>query len=255
MNKGEKQLKIKKISKKGQLFAVYFDTVNCPFYVNEDVIVKYRLIKNTYVDISIVKKLELEELLSRAYNDSIKYITYQLRTSKMVIDRLKKKNYDEDTIFYVIDKLTTLKYLDDELYLNTFFKELLNKKYGPKKIEYLIRKKGFSQVKVKELISAISYTKFIENGICIIKSEQKKLINYPIMYQKSKAYQVLNTYGYNSEMIEDIISRLEFIDNSIEYLPLLVNKLKQKNLSNESIIHKLTNLGYSYSDIINVIDE
>src|SRR3990170_1905376 len=54
------------------------------------------------------------EPVERAFNYSLKYLSYRDRSVKEVYDYLLRKNFVEDTINSVLKKLIDLKFLNDE---------------------------------------------------------------------------------------------------------------------------------------------
>jgi len=61
-----------------------------------------------------------------AYNDSLKFLSYSMRTKKELIDKLKLKGYDDSIINNVLEKLIQQRYIDDEYYAELYIKEKRN---------------------------------------------------------------------------------------------------------------------------------
>jgi len=76
---------------------------------------------------------------------AIKYIAYQARTKKQVVEHLEKKGITPTAVENTIEKLTDYGYIDDRTYAENFVKQAISSgKYGKQNIRYKLRKKGIA---------------------------------------------------------------------------------------------------------------
>lgn len=98
-------------------------------------------------------KRDSEENRSRAFNYSLKYLSYRARSIKEVYDYLLRKNFSEDTINAVLKKLIDLKFLDDEEFGRLWI-ESRQKHKGKSKfiLKNELRLKGLSEDIIEPLL-------------------------------------------------------------------------------------------------------
>ncbi|WP_434564180.1 regulatory protein RecX [Thermoanaerobacterium thermosaccharolyticum] len=77
-----------------------------------------------------------------AYNDSLKFLSYSMRTKKELIDKLKLKGYDDSIINNVLEKLIQQRYIDDEYYAELYIKEKKERLYSKYRIYNELYRKG-----------------------------------------------------------------------------------------------------------------
>ncbi|MBP2071659.1 MULTISPECIES: RecX family transcriptional regulator [Thermoanaerobacterium] len=77
-----------------------------------------------------------------AYNDSLKFLSYSMRTKKELIDKLKLKGYDDSIINNVLEKLIQQRYIDDEYYTELYIKEKKERLYSKYRIYHELYRKG-----------------------------------------------------------------------------------------------------------------
>ncbi|MFU0783539.1 MAG: SOS response regulatory protein OraA/RecX, interacts with RecA [Thermoanaerobacterium thermosaccharolyticum] len=77
-----------------------------------------------------------------AYNDSLKFLSYSMRTKKELIDKLKLKGYDNSIINNVLEKLIQQRYIDDEYYTELYIKEKKERLYSKYRIYNDLYRKG-----------------------------------------------------------------------------------------------------------------
>ncbi|KAA5807714.1 regulatory protein RecX [Thermoanaerobacterium thermosaccharolyticum] len=77
-----------------------------------------------------------------AYNDSIKFLSYSMRTKKELINKLKSMGYDNSIINNVLEKLIKQRYIDDEYYTELYIKEKKERLYSKYRIYNELYRKG-----------------------------------------------------------------------------------------------------------------
>lgn len=109
----------------------------------------------------IAEKIEIR----RAYNQAVSYLSRRDHTERELLVKLHRKGYG-DSAGYALERLKKEGFLDDERFARMYVKELINvKKYGKKRIEQELYKKGVE----RDIVSSVLLeTVFDENDLCDI---------------------------------------------------------------------------------------
>ncbi len=101
----------------------------------------------------------------RAYNQAVSYLSRRDHSEKELLLKLRQKGY-ADSAEYAVEKLKKDGFVDDERFSRMYVRELIAlKKYGKRRIEQELYKKGVS----RDIISLVlEETEFGENDLCDI---------------------------------------------------------------------------------------
>lgn len=204
---------ITKISRQqnGERYNIFLDEV---FFcgVTEDTLIRMNLKKGAKIDEEALKALEEEESKNRCFSYAIYLLGRQNYFEKVLVEKLKRKEYSEEDIQYTLEKLRYYNYLDDSRLTEAFVRDKKRfSKKGPRYIAEALRNKGVSQEQItKALEENYSTEEAYENCIDIA---EKKLEYYKKktddLYQlKSKLYAFLAQRGFSSEVIKRTIEEL-----------------------------------------------
>ncbi len=141
MNKKNIITKIEK-QKKRKRYNIYIDD-EYKFSVDEDILVKYRLLKERELLPQDAEEIILSDQFNKIYSHALKYIGFKSRTEKEVSNYLQGKKYPEEQIQQVIQLLKEANFLNDAQYAENYVKEriTLNPK-GKKMLAYELKLKG-----------------------------------------------------------------------------------------------------------------
>ena len=174
----------------------------------DEVILKNNLLLKKELDTYLYQKIQTESKLQEYYNACIKYISVRIRSTKEIIDYLKRKNVTEEDINYITTKLTKEKYLDDNYFCQCVIKDKLKfTSMGEYKIIYELKKHNINSSLIEQNQYLITKEIMIEK---IDKIIQKKLeTNHKLDKQKlrNKLYNQLLNSGYSSSLI---VQRLNY---------------------------------------------
>ena len=221
----------------------------------EDVILKYNLL--------ITKKIEYDDINS-INNDNMRYDVYYVALS-LIKSRMRSiydlkqslinKEYPIDMIDAVINKLINQGYLNDEMFVKAFINnQMITTSNGPYKIK-------------KDLLDKKVDSNIIDENLEVFNDEEQlirieKLINKRIksnnsrggLVLKNKIYNDLNILGYDSSLINTMLSNYSFDnDNDLakkEY-EKLIRKYSRKYSGNELkrvVREKLYQKGLKYEE-------
>ena len=244
-------MKINKFKKVGKSkYKVFFNNTDITLY--EDVILKYDLLIKNEVDIDLLEKIIDENKYYDAYYSAINYIEIKMRNKKEIIKYLKKKSFDENIIDDVISKLEKLNLLNNKNYITAFINDKVNLSLdGPYKIKKSLLSLEFDESDIDE------YLNTIENDIW--KDKIKKIINKKKNLMKTKSYYMyitkmkndLYNLGYDKELIEEELSKIEYDSDAI--ISDYQKALKKFKDNKDKIINSLLRKGYTYEEISSIL--
>ena len=91
-------MKIEKFTKnKNGMYILILDNGN-KIKVHEDLILKYELLLSKKINEELLEAIQKENQIYEIYEVALKYINTILRSSKELIEYLKKKGYEYDSI-------------------------------------------------------------------------------------------------------------------------------------------------------------
>ncbi|ADZ83114.1 RecX family transcriptional regulator [Cellulosilyticum sp. ST5] len=204
---------ITKISRQqnGERYNIFLDEV---FFcgVTEDTLIRMNLKKGAKIDEEALKALEEEESKNRCFSYAIYLLGRQNYFEKVLVEKLKRKEYSEEDIQYTLEKLRYYNYLDDSRLTEAFVRDKKRfSKKGPRYIAEALRNKGVSQEQItKALEENYSTEEAYENciGIAEKKLEYYKKKTDDLYQLKSKLYAFLAQRGFSSEVIKRTIEEL-----------------------------------------------
>lgn len=201
-------MKIEKYLKTGKSkYQLYLDNGEV-IDTYDDVILKEELLLKKELDNYTYQKIITETKLQDYYNSALKYISIRIRSTKEIIDYLKRKKVEEEDINYIIAKLTKEKLLDDNYFCQCFIKDKLRfTTMGDYKIIYELKKHNIPQNIIENNKYLLSEEILIEKIDKIIKKKietNKKLDKSNL---RNKLYNNLLNAGYSSNLV---VKRLNY---------------------------------------------
>lgn len=138
-----------------------------------------------------------------AYNYSCKLLKLKDRSEYEIIQRLKDKGFDEDTILRVVEKLKNNLFIDDKKFALSYIERNLNKLKSIKMIVNELKEKYKISEEILENIDFMSY-----------KNKQREIIKNLLdkkfkNFDREKLYRYLLTRGFEEVEIEFLISSLK----------------------------------------------
>lgn len=180
------------------------------FAVHEDILVKYRLMKDREIDPEEIKEVLLAEEQHRAIQYALRFLSFRPRSTAEVEEYLQKKGFlspdVESAIAYLLDK----NYLDDETYALQWVEE--RKRLKPRG-RYLLRmelmQRGIDDTIAEQAIQG-QLSGHEEKEMVIQWIEKKsKGVKYPNLYEmKKKLVPFLQRKGFPLEVIMEGIQAI-----------------------------------------------
>lgn len=248
-------MKIEKFTKnKNGMYILVLDNGN-KIKVHEDLILKYELLLSKKINEELLEAIQKENQIYEIYEVALKYINTRLRSSKELIEYLKKKGYEYDSINQVLIMLKKQCYLDEAIYASSFVHDkILMSNYGPNKIYSELEKLGIDTNIISDKISIYTKEMECERINKIIEKQIKLNHNKGASLLKRKIQTFLLSLGYTSSYINECISKYNFYDKDVyekEYQKILT-QLSKKYSGKEleyKLKQKLYQKGFSNYDM------
>lgn len=136
------------------------------------VCVKYGLKEGYTISKEKLQEIMMESDKEQAMNKVSKLLQHGLKTEKQVTDYLQKQGYDELLQQHVLSKLKEYGFVNDSYYATSYVNTYKNK-YGIKKMQYELLKKGVDK-------------KIVEQALENFESDEEVLLKLAIKHIKSK---------------------------------------------------------------------
>lgn len=177
------------------------------FGLMKEIQYKYDLNEGMNIDKEYIDTVLMEEEQSKANNCALRFLAYRQRSEKEIIDKLKKKGFEDKFIENTLVYLKHYGLVDDIEFAKSFMKDKINlNKYGPQRIKYELYRKGISQ----EIIEGVLEEDEDEYSRAL-KLAKKKMSSYKnddrnAIYRKLGGF--LQRKGYSYDSISKILKEL-----------------------------------------------
>lgn len=176
--------------------------------LNEDVVVKYRLVKGKELELEEIDKIKEDCDFFEAYQLGIKYITNRAKSSYQVKTYLLKKEFESYIIDRVIAYFIENKFIDDEAYSLDYAKYLMNQGYGKKIISYKLKTMGIPNDLINNSLELFDLDEY-EEMACMIALKQNR--NYMKLDEKARDLKLRNyllSRGYEYDVIYSVMKKV-----------------------------------------------
>ncbi len=161
------------------------------------------------VDAKLLEKTAIQSAYRKALNYSLHLLARYYKTKHELIQKLKEKEYKDDTISSVIEKLKELGYINDEMFVENYIrsKQGSNQTINKKTLYNKLLQKGID----KELIQNSLESADIDEYDIAMKAVEKKLksLKGSAKEKKVKLYSFLYSKGFEYETCSRIIDSIE----------------------------------------------
>lgn len=209
--------------------------------VHEEVILKKELLITKKIDDEDVKNIDKLNNNYNAYDIAVKYIGVKLRSCFEVHEYLEKKEIDKVIIHEVIEKLKKQNYLNDSVFAKAFVNDRIKfSNYGPYKIKKELDDRKISNSIIEEVLEIFDYSLEREKLEKLVPKYVKTVRNKSLVMMKSKVSNYFSDLGYNKNIVLDILNDVDYDDSSArekEYKKYY-NKLSRK-YSGEELEYKI----------------
>jgi len=193
-------------------YNVYVDG-DYAFAVHEDIVVKYRLLKDATFSKSFIDDVIYEEEKHDAFRAALRYIGRAMHSKKEVANKLASKGYEEDIITGVLNRLIEQRFIDDHEYATTLARQRMrmNKK-GPLWIKRELTQKGISKDEIKSALDQFDESDQLEQALALA-TKRWDLDKGDELVKLRKVMNLLQRRGYTMEVTQKVISKLKNTDD------------------------------------------
>ncbi|SHE44896.1 regulatory protein [Atopostipes suicloacalis DSM 15692] len=212
--------KIEPQKRKGR-YNVYIND-DFAFGIDEEVLIKFELNKGLHVTKELQEKIENEDSYYKAYQKTLNYLSYSLRSEKQIRDYLAKHElyHFSDRM---IEQLKSMRLIDDLNFAQSYVRSQANiNQKGPRNIEQDLKQKGIKEEFILTALDEYPYEQQLENAISLASKKwgQTSKNSEIESVQKVKAY-LLNK-GYTFDLVNEAITAIDTEkDNEVEYNALV----------------------------------
>ena len=256
-NKKERQedYKVDKISYKNKKYYVTFNHYTSEIILSEEQIVEFRIIVGNTFSKQEFNKIKNAENIAYYYDKALHYIDFKPRTKLELVQYLQNLNVEEKNIDQIVKKLTNISYLDDERYAKSYVLECIRKAKGRNYIYQTLLSKGLKEETIQNYLEQYDITNEKNNALQMGKKLIPIIKNKPLKKQKIQLSNKLIQEGYSFDIINQVLSSIELIDESDVLLTKEYQKLQDKNIEKNQIIAKLLTKGFEYSAIRKIMED
>jgi regulatory protein len=159
---------------------------------------------------NIKKPLKLTGSLAEARHYALKLLHFRSRSEKEMIDRLKRKGFDDTQINNTMEYLQNAGLIKDEALAPELLKHAIEKKYlGRKGIKVFLSSRGLKKDLIDETLSDFSEDVEKEAALRLVEKKMKVLRNYPEDVIKRRLWGMLQRRGFSAEIINKAIKSIK----------------------------------------------
>ena len=192
---------IKKVPRKSE-YLVTID--NDDYKFKENIVVKYRLVKNKEIDKETLKMAISENDFESIYLKTERYVINYSKSEKEVVRYLKKKEVDNLTINKIIDKLRKLNLIDDTSLVESLVYSYIKKYNGVNLIGEKLKQKGIDYDLIDKALSNIDYDTYYLYLNKLYEKVKHRYDKYDSYIRKNKIKKYLLSRGYTYSDIEKL---------------------------------------------------
>jgi len=180
---------------------------------SEEFFVKNPLNVDDFIDQKVIDSLQEDIRIRQALDTAYKFLSYRVRSSYEIAQKLSQKDYNKLEISEVIKKLITMNYLDDSEFADIFTRDKFKvKKHGPLNVINGLKKHRISDETIHNTIFKYytndSITELIE--FHLIKKKKLSTKTY-FDENKQKIISMLYRKGFSYEDINRVLVEKKFI--------------------------------------------
>jgi regulatory protein len=206
----------KKNSERFNIFIKKKEQESYAFSVDQDVLINYGLRKGMELDNSLINEILYKDEIKKAYNQSLNYLSYRMRSAHEVAQYLKKKEAEPPIIEEVIAKLFSYNFLNDLEFAKAFVRSKKNTSIkGPIVIKNELKEKGVSIAHIEEGLKEYSYEEQLEKAKIFAEKKVEKEKRRSMKEVNDKVRQGLMVKGFSSDIINEVLAEVS-TDKSAE---------------------------------------
>lgn len=233
--------------------------------VSEDLLVKYRLFKDSELDKEAYQELQQNVHYDLGLQQAMNYISYQLRSEKEVRTYLRDKEIPAADGEKVIARLKDLRLIDDKVYGESYVRtQMRTSDKGPVVVKQQLRQKGIASEVVDLVIHEYDTETQFDNAYHLAEKNLRKHRSKSFKETIQKVRTTLMTKGFTSEVIQLVMDQLPMEKDEDQEIEALIkegerlwrrHQSKAPQIRNQKIKQSLYQKGYQLEDIQRYLDE
>lgn len=192
------------------------------FGVDEEVLLKFNLNKGMHVTSALQKEIEADESYYKAFQKTLNYLSYSLRSKKQIRDYLQKNEFEHYSERMIV-QLEEMRLLDDLNYAESYVRTMANiNRKGPRNVEQDLKQRGIAEADIMTALDGYSYEQQLENALYLAEKKWNKTQNSSTFESIQKVKQYIVNKGYSFEIADEVIEQLDTEkDEAVEYEALV----------------------------------
>ncbi|WP_300347256.1 recombination regulator RecX [Clostridium sp.] len=179
------------------------------FACDAELIYKHGIKKDSSIDVQEISEIVKDDEFIKCKNSALRTVEKAYKTEKELIDKLKERGFEEDTIYKTLSFLKEYNLINDEKYAEMYIKDRLRTQ-GRNKIKYALIRKGISEDMLSEKLANIDSEdeddtafKLAEKRYNILKKKESD--KYKL---SQKLFRFLLSKGYDYDCCNKVVRRL-----------------------------------------------
>lgn len=179
------------------------------FACDAELIYKHGIKKDSSIDVQEISEIVKDDEFIKCKNSALRTVEKAYKTEKELIDKLKERGFEEDTIYKTLSFLKEYNLINDEKYAEMYIKDRLRTQ-GRNKIKYALIRKGISEDILLEKLENIDSEdeddtafKLAEKRYNILKKKESD--KYKL---SQKLFRFLLSKGYDYDCCNKVVRRL-----------------------------------------------
>lgn len=204
-----------------------------------------------------------EKGIYKIYLKVIRKLGYKDYSRANLESYLLNEELNEEQIEFILEALSERDILNDQRFVIELITRGVSKGYGRLRIIESLSKYQFDQMDIDQGLVLLTHDAEIEAGVELVQKNIRTL-NSSKYEQITKAKRKLLSYGYSTELMHQIIARIDFSQSEEEEqiaLSQCINKAnrlyqnKEDKIRRQKVIEYCQKKGYRYDRIIACIEE
>lgn len=185
--------------------------------ISEDTLVRFQLSAGKEMTASEFDEIQNEDEINKGFNVAANYISFKLRSEKEVRKYMLEKEFKEEVVEQAIEKLKTYKYINDEMFAESYTRNEMNvSRKGPKLIRRELFEKGITEKACDEALSHYEFHLQVENATkWTMKQFAKQKTSARETEQKTR--ELLVRKGFTSDVITEALATIDEPDETLEF--------------------------------------
>lgn len=187
---------------------IYIDN-EYTFACHAELVYKYGIQKDAVIDVEAISAVVKEDEFIKCKNSALRTVEKSYKTEKELMNKLKERGFEEDTINRTLNFLREYNLIDDEKYAEMYIKDRLRIQ-GRNKIKYALIRKGINEDILLEKLANIDSEneddtafKLAEKRYNILK--KRECDKYKL---SQKLFRFLLSKGYDYDCCNKVVRKL-----------------------------------------------